>query len=107
MAIKRLPSTGDVPRSTGVPDSLVPGGEVDSGGYPWAGRTFDHHETAFADDDGLTPEALSSAVASLRSAAADFRAAAPAVRVPPSRCLPIDSKKCCARSQPRASWFRC
>lgn len=77
MAIKRLPSTGDIPRSTGVPDSLVPGGEVDSGGYPWAGRTFDHHETAFADDDGLTPEALSSAVAALRVAAAEFRAAAP------------------------------
>lgn len=76
MAIKRLPSTGDVPRSTGVPESLVPGGEVDSGGYPWAGRTFDHHETAFAGDDGLTPEAMRLAVAAMKSDAAAFRAAA-------------------------------
>lgn len=77
MAIKRLPATGDIPRSTGVPDSLVPGGEVDSGGYPWAGRTFDHHETAFADDDGKTPEVLRVAVGALRAAAAEFRAALP------------------------------
>lgn len=77
VAIKRLPATGDVPRSTGVPESLVPGGEVDSGGYPWAGRTFDHHETGFADDDGLAPEAMRVAVAGLRAAAADFRAAEP------------------------------
>lgn len=77
MAIKRLPSTGDVPRSTGVPEGLVPGGSVDSGGYPWAGRTFEHHETAFADDDGLTPPALRLAVAAMRAAAAALLAAAP------------------------------
>lgn len=69
MAIKKLPSTGDVPRSTGVPASLVPGGAADSAGFPWAGRTFDHHETAFAGDDGATPEELRLAVAKLRACA--------------------------------------
>lgn len=69
MAIKKLPSTGDAPRATGVPSSLVPGGAADSAGFPWAGRTFDHHETAFADDDGSTPAELRDAVAALRAAA--------------------------------------
>ena len=69
MAIKKLPSTGDTPRSTGVPDSLVAGGAADSAGFPWAGRTFDHHETAFADDDGQTPQGLARAVAALRRSA--------------------------------------
>lgn len=69
MAIERLPSTGDAPRSTGVPASLVPGGAADSAGFPWAGRTFDHHETAFADDDGCASEALRAAVRELRAAA--------------------------------------
>lgn len=76
MAIKKLPSTGDSPRSTGVPESLVPGGAEDSAGFPWAGRTFDHHETAFADDDGETPEALAHAVRELRAAAAAYVSAA-------------------------------
>lgn len=67
MAIKRLPSTGDAPRSTGVPESLVAGGAGDSAGFPWAGRTFDHHETAFAGDEGETPAELLAAVAALRS----------------------------------------
>lgn len=81
MAIKRLPSTGDVPRSTGVPESLVAGGEADSAGFPWAGRTFDHHETAYADDDGLTPKALGDAIAAMRQAGLKYRerGAAPAV----------------------------
>ena len=70
MAIERLPSTGDAPRSTGVPASLVPGGAADSAGFPWAGRTFDHHETAFADDDGCASESLRAAVRELRTAAA-------------------------------------
>lgn len=73
MAIKRLPSTGDAPRNTGVPDSLVPGGAGDSAGFPWAGRTFDHHETAFEGDDGETPEALAAAVRELRAASAGYR----------------------------------
>lgn len=75
MAIRKLPSTGDVPRSTGVPQSLVAGGAADSAGFPWAGRTFDHHETAFADDDGTTPVALRDAIARLRQRAASAGAA--------------------------------
>ena len=75
MAIQKLPSTGDAPRSTGVPASLVAGGEADSAGFPWAGRTFDHHETAFAGDDGATPETLRLAVARVREAAAGYRKA--------------------------------
>ncbi|QBE47853.1 SseB family protein [Leucobacter triazinivorans] len=70
MAIKRLPSTGDAPRATGVPESLVAGGSADSAGFPWDGRSFDHHGTAFADDDGATPPALAAAVAAVRAAAA-------------------------------------
>lgn len=77
MAIKRLPSTGDMPRSTGVPSSLVPGGAADSAGFAWDGRTFEHHETAFADDDGKTPEQLAQAIAQLRAAAAAFTGAGP------------------------------
>lgn len=68
MAIERLPSTGDAPRSTGVPASLVPGGAADSAGFPWAGRTFDHHETAFADDDGSAPAGYYEAISALRDA---------------------------------------
>lgn len=72
MAIERLPSTGDAPRTTGVPQSLVAGGDADSAGFPWAGRDFDHHETAFADDDGSAPEALVAAVAAVRRAAVGY-----------------------------------
>lgn len=73
MAIKKLPSTGDAPRSTGVPASLVAGGAADSAGFPWRGRNFDHHETAFAGDDGATPEALRLAIARLRESAEQYR----------------------------------
>lgn len=76
MAIKRLPSTGDAPRNTGVPESLIPGGSADSAGFPWAGRVFDHHETAFADDDGATPSVLLAAITSLRDAAQAYVAGA-------------------------------
>lgn len=72
MAIERLPSTGDAPRSTGVPESLVPGGAADSAGFPWEGRTFDHHGTAFADDDGNAPAELTAAVQAVRRAAAEW-----------------------------------
>lgn len=78
MAIKRLPSTGDAPRSTGVPESLVPGGAADSAGFPWAGRTFDHHETAFEGDSGEASPELTAAVAALRAIAAEATAAATA-----------------------------
>lgn len=75
MAIKKLPSTGDSPRSTGVPDSVVAGGASDSAGFPWAGRTFDHHDTAFAGDDGSAPPALTALVTAVRDAAATARSA--------------------------------
>ncbi|MFA5605636.1 MAG: SseB family protein [Leucobacter sp.] len=77
MAIKKLPSTGDAPRATGVPDSLVPGGDADSAGFPWEGRTFDHHGTAFENDDGSAPEALTRAIQRVRHAARGFAEAAP------------------------------
>ena len=57
-----------MPRSTGVPESLVPGGAADSAGFPWEGRTFDHHGTEFADDTGETPESVLHALASVREA---------------------------------------
>ncbi len=53
----------------------MPGGDADSAGFPWAGRTFDHHETAFAGDDGATPAELREAVLSLRAAARTLRQA--------------------------------
>lgn len=76
MAIKKLPSTGDMPRTTGVPESLVAGGDADSAGFPWEGRTFEHHETAFADDDGSTPESYLVALGAMREAAAGLAGAA-------------------------------
>lgn len=75
MAIERLPSTGDAPRSTGVPESLAAGGDADSAGFPWAGRTFDFHDTAFAGDDGSTPAVWRDAVAEVRVAAGSLAAA--------------------------------
>ena len=73
MAIEKLPSTGDMPRSTGVPASLTPGETADSAGYPWAGRTFEHHVTTFADDDGSLPQEWAEAVHALRTCAAQLR----------------------------------
>jgi len=54
-------------RGTGpeTDDAHTAGGAADSAGFPWAGRTFDHHDTAFADDDGLADPALVAAVAAL------------------------------------------
>lgn len=73
MAIKRLPSQGwpgDQQPDLGapLPSSLIAGGANDSAGFPWEGRTFDHHGTEFADDDGTTPIAVAQAIASLREA---------------------------------------
>lgn len=78
MAIKKLPSTGDLPRSTGVPESLVAGGAADSAGFPWAGRSFDHHGTAFAGDDGSAPDTVRAAVRAVRKAEGRTRGAATA-----------------------------
>lgn len=38
---------------------------ADSAGFPWAGRTFDSHDDAFADDDGLADPAVVAAIAAL------------------------------------------
>lgn len=40
---------------------------ADSAGFPWAGRTFDAHDTTFADDDGLADPALVAAIAAVPS----------------------------------------
>lgn len=40
---------------------------ADSAGIPWQGRSFEQHSTAFADDDGSTPEALGAVLASFRA----------------------------------------
>lgn len=58
-----------------MPESLVPGGPADSAGFPWAGRTFDHHETAFEGDSGDAPERLTNAVVTLRATAAEAASA--------------------------------
>lgn len=52
-----------------MPESLVAGGVADSAGFPWDGRSFDHHETAFSNDDGRASESLRAAIRELRSAA--------------------------------------
>jgi hypothetical protein len=40
---------------------------TDSAGNPWAGRTFDAHDTAFAEDDGLADPALVAAITAVAS----------------------------------------
>lgn len=76
MAIKKLPSTGDKPRSSHTPNGLpagqFAGGAGDSAGQPWEGRTFEHSETAFADDDGSTPKIFAEAMERRQKAAADL-----------------------------------
>lgn len=73
MAIRKLPSTGDKPRAsatpTGLPTGMVAGGAGDSAGFPWEGRTFNHHDTAFAGDDGTSPKEFVEAIEHLRQAA--------------------------------------
>ncbi len=46
-------------------DAHTPGGAADSAGFAWAGRTFDHHDTAFADDDGLADPGVVAAISAL------------------------------------------
>ena len=46
-------------------DAHTPGGAADSAGFTWEGRTFDHHDTAFAEDDGLADPALVRAITAL------------------------------------------
>ncbi|GAA1426005.1 SseB family protein [Agrococcus citreus] len=44
---------------------MTPGREADSAGRPWAGRSFGHHDTAYAGDDGSAPEGYLAAVRAL------------------------------------------
>ncbi|QKS11980.1 SseB family protein [Curtobacterium sp. Csp1] len=44
----------------------TPGGAADSAGNPWAGRTFDAHDTAYDEDDGLADPAVVAAIAGLQ-----------------------------------------
>ncbi|TCU51156.1 SseB family protein [Curtobacterium sp. PhB146] len=55
--------------ATGPDDAHTPGGAADSAGFTWEGRTFDHHDTAFADDDGLADPALTAAIAGVAAGA--------------------------------------
>lgn len=80
MAVRQLPSDnwpdGQRPdMGAPLPAHLVPGGDADSAGFTWAGRTFDHHGTAFADDDGTAPEPYVNAVHSVRNAVRELAGA--------------------------------
>ncbi|QQD77172.1 SseB family protein [Curtobacterium sp. YC1] len=50
-------------------DAHTPGGAADSAGFAWEGRTFDHHDTAFADDDGLADPDVVAAIQGLSGGA--------------------------------------
>jgi len=53
-------------RGGGPEDGATPHDHAaDSAGFPWAGRTFDSHDDAFADDDGLADPAVLAAIAAL------------------------------------------
>lgn len=49
---------------------MTPDREADSAGRPWAGRSFDHHDTAYAGDDGSAPEGYLDAVRALAAGTA-------------------------------------
>ncbi|GAA2174676.1 hypothetical protein GCM10009846_21540 [Agrococcus versicolor] len=52
----------------------------DSAGRPWAGRTFQHHETAYAGDDGSAPPAFVTAATALRAGDGDLAAVVDSLR---------------------------
>ncbi|MFJ3384067.1 MULTISPECIES: SseB family protein [unclassified Curtobacterium] len=52
-------------RGAGPEDTDDHAHAADSAGFPWAGRTFDSHDDAFADDDGLADPAVLAAIADL------------------------------------------
>lgn len=43
-----------------------PDRHADSAGFPWQGRTFDHHDTEYKDDDGSIPAPFAEAMKALR-----------------------------------------
>lgn len=55
-------------------------GRGDSAGRPWAGRTFQHHDTAYAGDDGSAPPAFVAAATGLRDGSASIVAVVDALR---------------------------
>ncbi|MFZ7088065.1 SseB family protein [Curtobacterium sp. RRHDQ10] len=57
----------------------------DSAGLPWAGRTFQAHDTTFAGDDGSADPALLAAIRAVRSGSGSHAAVLDAVR--PARLL--------------------
>lgn len=54
-------SNGRPPESGPAPGA----GAADSAGNPWSGRTFDAHDDAYAEDDGIADPALLEAIAEL------------------------------------------
>lgn len=54
--------------------------EADSAGRPWEGRSFQHHDTAYAGDDGSAPAAFLEAVAGLAAGTAQRAAVVDALR---------------------------
>ena len=50
--------TGPDAAEQGTGSETVDPAAADSAGHPWAGRTFDAHDTAFAEDDGLADAQL-------------------------------------------------
>ncbi|WP_425844110.1 SseB family protein [Agrococcus sp. TSP3-2-1] len=48
----------------------TPGRDADSAGRPWAGRSFHHHDTTYADDDGSAPAGYLEAVRALADGSA-------------------------------------
>ena len=55
-------------------------GSADSAGRPWAGRSFDHHDTAYAGDDGSAPDGYLDAVRALAAGTAGPAAVVDALR---------------------------
>ncbi|MCR8670348.1 SseB family protein [Agrococcus sp. HG114] len=60
--------------------SHAPGRDADSAGRPWAGRSFQHHDTAYADDDGSAPAGYLEAVGAFRAGRAGRAAGVDALR---------------------------
>ncbi len=59
---------------------MTPGREADSAGRPWAGRSFGHHDTAYAGDDGSAPDGYLAAVRALADGSAGPAAVVDALR---------------------------
>lgn len=59
-----MTSDGTTPAEPGHTTGHTAGG-ADSAGRPWAGRSFHHHDTAYAGDDGSAPQGYLDAVAAL------------------------------------------